>query len=121
MKKFAGRLLTKGQVSIDPHGRLLVGGLPPALLSGSEFWRLGVAVMAAIAAKAKSPVLVVDGADILDDKNKVNLIKWLLSEICPKFAHTVLLSTARGDERDKAPVPFNSTKWWMDSGELSKV
>ena len=122
MKKFAGRLLTKGQVSIDPHGRLLVGGLLPALLSGSEFWRLGVAVMAAIAAEAKSPVLVVDGADILDDRNKVKLIKWLLAEICPEVSPIPyfypLLAASAGTRRR---LLFNATKWWMEDGELSKA
>jgi hypothetical protein len=66
------------------------------LLSGSEFWRLGAAVMGAIASRANAPILVLDGADILDDRNRIELLKWLLADICQNFAHTILLSTARG-------------------------
>ena len=121
VKKYSERLLVGADVSIDPHGRVLVQGLVPKLLSGSEFWRLGVAVMAAIASRAKAPILLLDGADILDDRNRIELVKWLLADICPNFAHTILLSTARGDYRDKAALTFNATKWWMDDGELSKL
>jgi hypothetical protein len=91
-----GRLLGTEEVFfIDPQGRLFTGRLLPALLSASQAWLLGVAVMAAIAARAKAPILVLDGADILDDRNKITLIKWVLAEICPHFSHTLLLSTAR--------------------------
>ena len=55
VKKYSERLLGGDNVSIDPHGRVLVQGMVPKLLSGSEFWRLGVAVMAAIASRAKLP------------------------------------------------------------------
>jgi hypothetical protein len=109
------------QVSIDPHGRVLLQGMVRKLLSGSEFWRLGVAVMAAIASRAKAPILVLDGADILDDRNRIELLKWLLADIWPNFAHTILLSTARCDCRDKAALTFNATKWWMEDGDLSKL
>jgi hypothetical protein len=120
VNRFARRILGVEEVSIDPHGRVLTGGRSAALLSSSQAWLLGVAVMAAIAVRAKAPVLVLDGADILDDQNKVALIRWLMTEICPNFAHTVLLSTARGDQRDKGSLPFNATKWWLQKGELSR-
>jgi hypothetical protein len=121
VKKYSERLLGGDDVSIDPHGRVLVQGMVPKLLSGSEFWRLGVAVMAAIASRAKAPILVLDGADILDDRNRIKLLKWLLADICPTFAHTIVLSTARGECRDKAALTFNATKWWMEDGDLSKL
>jgi hypothetical protein len=120
VNRFARRILGVEEVSIDPHGRVLTGGRSPALLSASQAWLLGVAVMAAIAVRAKAPILILDGADILDDQNKVALIRWLMTEICPHFAHTILLSTARGDQRDKDPLPFNATKWWLQAGELSR-
>jgi hypothetical protein len=50
---------------------VVVQGLVPSLLSGSEVWRHGVAVMAAIASRTKTPILVLDGADILDDRNRI--------------------------------------------------
>jgi hypothetical protein len=120
VNRFARRILGVEEVSIDTHGRVLTGGRSPALLSASQAWLLLVAVMAAIAVRAKAPILVLDGADILDDQNKVALIRWLMIEICPNFAHTILLSTARGDQRDKGSLPFNATKWWLQKGELSR-
>ena len=90
VNRFARRILGVEEVSIDPQGRVLTGGRSPALLSASQAWLLGVAVMAAIAVRAKAPILVLDGADILDDQNKVALVRWLMTEICPNFAHTIL-------------------------------
>jgi AAA domain len=121
IKRCSKSLLGDDNVSVDPYGRLLVRGLCPSLLSASEIWRLGVGVMASIGSLAKSPILLVDGADILDDRNRITLIKWLLAEICPHFAHTILLSTARGDKRDRAPLAFNATQWWIEDGYLAKV
>ena len=67
--------------------------------SGSERWRVSICVMAAIASYLRSPILVLDGADILDDRNKVALVRFLLEKIVPHFAHTLLLTTIRGDGR----------------------
>ena len=95
MNRFARRILGVEEVSIDPHGRVLTGGRSPALLSASQAWLLGVAVMAAIAVRAKAPVLVLDGADILVDQNKVALIRWLM---IPKYVRIL-----------RIPVPSFST------------
>jgi hypothetical protein len=84
VNRFARRILGVEEVSVDTHGRVLTGR-SPALLSASQAWLLGIAVMAAIAVRAKAPILVLDGADILDDQNKVALIRWLMTEICPNL------------------------------------
>jgi hypothetical protein len=62
-------------------------------------------VMAAIAAYLKSPILVLDGVDILDDRNKVALVRFLAEKIVPYFSHTLLLTTIRGAGRDCRSMP----------------
>lgn len=120
-QRFSTSILGGRALEIDSCGRILVDGLSTSLLSGSTRWRLGVVVMAAAALLVKSPLLVLDGADVLDQDNRTRVLTWLISEIVPQFHHTILFSTARGDSIDVRPAPYNATKWLLRSGNLSPV
>jgi hypothetical protein len=118
----SGLLLQGRKVTISAEDGIKIGADPIDLLSESTRWRAEVATLAAIAAITKSPLLVIDGADILDDKNKVLFVQFLLERIAPNFEHVIVTSTVRGRLEDEQPsqVP-GLTKWTISKGELVKL
>ena len=105
------------RVALDSEGEITLDARPLDTASGSERWRVSICVMAAIALYLGSPILVLDGADILDDQNKVALVRFLARDIVPFFNHTLLLTTSRGDGR---AVSFAS-KWLIRGGALFEI
>jgi hypothetical protein len=114
-------VLSGRRVALTGDGEITLDGRPLETASGSERWRVSICVMAAIAFYLKSPILVLDGADILDDQNKIALVRFLVRDIVPHFSHTLLLTTIRGDGRDERPLSFNANKWIIRGGTLFKV
>ena len=78
--------------------------------------------MAAIARMLKSPLLVIDAADVLDERNKATMQEFLLERIVPHFQHVILTATCRGRIEDEKPVQdARVTKWIMSNGQLSRA
>ena len=121
VEEFGGSVLSGRRVALDTEGEITIDGRTLETASGSERWRISVCVMAAIAAYLRSPILVLDGADILDDRNKVALVRFLAEKIVPYFSHTLLLTTIRGDGRDEKPLSFDASKWIIKGGTLFKI
>lgn len=112
---FRGRRL-----QLSPEGALALGNVPLATLSGSEQWRVGALITATIAKRAKCPLLVLDGADILDHANRRTLSGFLRNEISPHFRHVVLLATPKRDlaEEFSTPVPAFIERFLVSDGEV---
>jgi hypothetical protein len=121
VEEFGGNVLCGRRVALDTEGEITIDGRGLETASGSERWRVSICVMAAIASYLRSPILVLDGADILDDRNKVALVRFLLEKIVPYFAHTLLLTTIRGDGRDEKPFSFDASKWIIKGRNLFEV
>jgi hypothetical protein len=119
--EFGRNVLSGRSVALTDEGELTLDGRLLETASASERWRVSVCVMAAIALYLRSPILVLDGADILDDQNRVALVRFLARDIVPRFAHTLLMTTARGDGLDERPFSFNASKWIIHGGHLLKV
>ena len=83
VEEFGGSVLSGRRVALDTEGEITIDGRTLETASGSERWRISVCVMAAIAAYLRSPILVLDGADILDDRNKMALVRFLAEKIVP--------------------------------------
>jgi hypothetical protein len=120
VEEFGLRVMGGRRVALDSEGEITLDARPLDTASGSERWRVSICVMAAIALYLGSPILVLDGADILDDQNKVALVRFLARDIVPFFNHTLLLTTSRGDGRDERPVSFAS-KWLIRGGALFEI
>lgn len=112
---FKGRRL-----QLSPEGALALGNVPLATLSGSEQWRVGALITATIAKRAKCPLLVLDGADILDNENRRTLSNFLRTEIAPHFRHVLLLATPKRDlvEEFSSPVPSFIDRFLVSEGEV---
>ena len=121
IENFGRRLLGGRQIVLSPDGDVFLGGMRYSLLSESTKWRVTVCLMAAIAETANSPILILDGADILDDANRAEIRTFLLEDIVPSFGHTLMLSTARGDENDRVAFCGDGTKWFLERGRLERI
>jgi hypothetical protein len=103
--RFAAPILHGRTLDIDVQRGIFLGGTPIEQCSGSTRWRIEVVIMASIAAFLKSPILLIDGADILDVDNRAVLTDFLLREVVPCFRHVLLLSTCQGRIEDEKPLP----------------
>ena len=119
--EFGKSVLAGRELTFSEAGEILLGGASTNLLSASTQWRVAVCVMAAIATHAKSPLLAIDGGDILDDENRVAMMKFLIKAIVPHFKHVILLSTVRGKLCDEKVLPASipGRKWLMEEGRLT--
>lgn len=119
---FARSILQNRELTVTEEGEMLLDGLPISTLSESTTWRVSICVMAAVARHSKSPLLVLDGADVLDGRNRPALMDFLRQEIVPHFRHVILLATAReslGVEKPFDPK-IGITKWLLDEGQLAR-
>ena len=119
---FSAYVLQGRKVSINRDTGISLGGRSIERCSVSTRWRIEVSVMAAIARTLKSPILLIDAADVLDDRNKATMQEFLLERIVPHFQHVIVTSTCRGKLEDvKASQEPRVSKWIMANGELSKL
>jgi hypothetical protein len=121
--EFSSSILQGRKVTISRDEGIFLGPDPVADLSKSTRWRIEVAVMAAVAQTLKSPMLVIDGADILDAKNRELVTQFLLQKIVPAFEHVIVTSTLRGSIEEEKIPPEGSimTKWALVDGELTRL
>lgn len=119
---YAAPILGERELTLSDDNEICLGGLASDLLSESTKWRLLAAVMAAIAKTAGSPLLVLDGVDILDAPNKTAVMKFVMQQLSPDFEHILLLSTLKGEEQDERPVAIpNITKWLIKDGQTLRL
>lgn len=121
--EFSASILQGRKVSINREEGIFLGPDPVADLSKSTRWRIEVAVMAAVAQTLRSPLLVIDGADILDAKNRELVTQFLLQKIVPAFEHVIVTSTLRGSLEEEKVPPAGSvmSKWALVDGELTRM
>lgn len=118
----SGLILSGRRVTVDLENGMKIGTDPIELLSESTRWRAEVATLAAIAQTVRCPLLVIDGADILDDRNKGLFVQFLLDRICPLFEHVLLTATVKGKIEDERPSSNPAiTKWTIRQGELARL
>jgi len=120
VSEFSAYILQGRKVRISKDEGIFVGADPIDDCSESTKWRVEIAIMAAVARTMRSPILLVDGADILDEKNRSLVSQFLLERILPFFEHTVVCMTPRGKVTDEKATPAPITKWILVNGQLEK-
>jgi len=122
VSEFSSYVLQARKVIINRDTGISLGNMPIDRCSVSTRWRIEVSVMAAIARMLKSPLLVIDAADVLDERNKATMQDFLLERIVPHFQHVVVTATCRGRIEDEKPaMDARVTKWIMSNGQLSRA
>jgi hypothetical protein len=122
VEELGGIILQGRKLKVDLDKGIMLGDESVSLLSLSTQWRVEVAVLAAIAITCKSPLLILDGADILSEKNKGVFMQFLLDRIVPRFEHVLVTATMKGTYEEEKPITLtNVNKWLIRSGEISKV
>lgn len=117
-------ILNGRKVTINREEGIFLGPVPFRELSGSEAWRVELSICAAIARTLKSPLFVIDGADILDVNNKAALTQFLLERITPYFDHCIVTQTAVGRLEDEKPVPAGTgsvSKYILKDFQLTRL
>lgn len=104
-------------VSIDMDLSIYYGNTPYMLLSESEKYRVNCTIRSAMSVMDESPIMVFDGADILDVKGKNALFNLIDAVKIPSIV-CMTVST-----RDRAPKSVNgkSASFWVDGGIMEDV
>ena len=112
-----GRSLT-----VDPEQGIMLGAEPFQATSGSTQWRIQAVIMAAVALTCRSPILMLDGADILTAENRSDFMKFVCEHLAPRFQHTLVTAALRGKAEDERPstVP-GLTKWLVTRGQFTRI
>jgi len=120
VSEFSAFILQGRKVRITKDEGIFVGADPIDDCSESTKWRVEIAIMAAVARTMRSPILLIDGADILDEKNRALVSQFLMERILPFFEHTMVCMTPRGKVTDEKATSSPITKWLMVNGQLEK-
>jgi hypothetical protein len=122
VSEFSGYVLQGRKVVINRDTGVSLGGVRIGRCSKSAQWRMEVSIMAAVARMLKSPLLIIDAADILDERNKTKMQEFLLERIVPFFKHVIITATCRGKIEDERPSSDpRITKWTMKDGQLNRL
>jgi hypothetical protein len=108
-------LLNGRKLRVDPTEGIFLSDTPIGDLSTATQWRVEVALMAAIARTLNSPILLIDGLDILDLHNRNSMNAFLHERIVPHFEHVILATTPRGDLKDEKPAALAATTKYIIS------
>ncbi len=120
VSEFSAYILNGKKVKISRDEGIFVGVDPIEECSESTRWRVEVAIMASVARTLKSPLLLIDGADILDVKNRNLISQFLKERIVPYFDHVIITATPRGLLEEEKPIP-EATKWILREGGIQKL
>lgn len=91
----AAGMLQGRQLTVSPVTGIMLDSVPITEVSESTKWRMEIVVMASIAYSLSSPLLLIDGFDILDHFNREELYKFIFSVAAPYFQHTIMTATPR--------------------------
>ena len=121
--EFSSTILQGRTVKINKDTGIWLGTEHITDCSDSTRWRIEIAVMAAVARTLKSPLLLIDGLDILSPANNSLFTKFLIERILPFFEHVIVTKTPKSTMADEKAAPKGSvfTKWLMVNGELTKL
>lgn len=114
-------MLQGRKLKIDREQGIFLDQTPISACSESTQWRMEVCIMAAIGRLLKSPILIIDGADVCDVHNRNLLLHFLQKHIVPHFKHCVVTMTATKMLEDEAKLPEGTvgvSKWLLHDGEL---
>lgn len=107
------------QVTVDESLSVLHGGRPYYLLSESEKYRVRAVLQTAVACVEGSPLVIFDGADILDSDGRNGLVVMLAGTIGANstLQSAVVAMTIRAEEDapDFAAAGLGRT-YWLDAG-----
>jgi hypothetical protein len=123
VSELAATLLNGRQLTVDPQRGIFLGNQPITGCSLSTRWRMELAVQAAIALSLRSPLLMIDGADILDIRNRAIVTQFLSEYIVPHFEHVIITATPKDViEAEKAlPASSGATKWILTNGSIAAL
>lgn len=105
-------------VTIDGDMSVNYGGRPFVLCSESEKFRTVVTLQAAIAEYDGSDVLIVDAADILDNKGRSGLLKLLAKMSFESFVGMTVSNPDKAPNFKKLGIGH---KYWVQSGICEEV
>jgi len=115
-------VLAGRKLAIDVDTGITLDGLPIEEVSLSTRWRMEVCVMTAVARTLNSPVLLIDGADVLDVNNRRVMTSFLLEHVSPYFKHVVLTLTAKDDLSKETPITGSAaSRWILSNGTATKL
>lgn len=121
VSKFGASILNGRKLQVSDQG-IHLNLEPIEDLSESTKWRVEIAVMAAIAHTLKSPLLLIDGADILDLHNREAVNQFLAESITPHFEHVIITLTPRGRIEDEtASETPGVTRYIINRGALAPL
>jgi hypothetical protein len=110
------------KLAIDITNGITLGGLPITEVSVSTRWRMEVSVMTAVARSLNSPLLIIDGADVLDARNRKIMTNFLLEHVVPHFKHVILTMTAKDDISAETPLTNGlASRWIINDGSAYKL
>jgi hypothetical protein len=122
VSSLGSNVLQGRRLNVDPDVGITLDGQSITDVSKSTRWRMEVCVMAAIAQSLGSPLLLLDGADILDVRNRSRLIEFLMASIVPNFKHVVLAATPVDEISKITPIGLPGvTRWVVEDGVVRKV
>lgn len=119
---FTSEILQGRSVRIDDQAEIWIGPTNIRDCSVSTRWRAEVAIMTAIATTLHSPILLIDGADVLDHINRQTVLQFLITKVVPRFKHVVLTATASRPLSEEPRPPAELTllhKYILSDGKLS--
>jgi hypothetical protein len=121
VSKFGASILNGRKLQVSDQG-IHLNLEPIEDLSESTKWRVEIAVMAAIAHTLKAPLLLIDGADILDLNNREAVNQFLAESITPHFEHVIITLTPRGRIEDEtASETPGVTRYLLSRGALAPL
>ena len=122
VSEIAAGILQGRTLRINPTDGIFLGVEPIGEISKSTRWRVELAVMAAAAITLKSPILIIDGADILDYNNRGIVIPFLLEYVVPRFKHVILTASSQRPIAEEQPLGnVNACKWLLDKGAITRL
>lgn len=113
-------------VTITPDLDIEYAATPLFLCSESEVWRCRAALRLAIAKIQGSPIVILDGADVLDNPGRNGLFKMLIKGGVPSLVAMTIDAPPGSDVDPKSLVPDLAKRgfgqsWWIEAGVTSAI
>lgn len=116
LERAAEYLFPGRPLCLTPELGIDLGGSPYTTLSKSAKFRVGIAFQYVLAKLAGDRLLMIDEADILDQDNRINLMRFALANKAD-FDTIMIFATA-----PSVPPPVAGAQvWWMENGTANPV